>query len=177
MKDARIRGSRISDDGLLTEPQRKEALSRAYVHAIAFRAGYDTSKYKLDQDGVDLRIQASGFMRPALELQLKATTLLKPPVGGLFRFPLKIRNYKLLRIETQTPRLLVVLNLPTDEDNWVTITEDELVLRRAAYWVNLRGFEEVSNQATVTVSIPKKNLFDIEGLQKLMEQSRRGIIE
>ena len=60
-------------DVLLTVPDQEEALSRAYAHAIAAGAGYITADYDLDRDGVDLRIQAGGPMRPALELQLKAT--------------------------------------------------------------------------------------------------------
>ena len=60
-------------DNLLTKSDRQEALSRAYAHAVAAQAGYVTAVYESDRDGVDLRIQASGVMRPALELQLKAT--------------------------------------------------------------------------------------------------------
>lgn len=164
-------------DTLLTSPDQQEALSRVYAQAVAARAGYVTSSYDLDRDGVDLRIQAGGAMRPALELQLKATTNLAKPKDDCFRFPLKRRNYELLRIETQTPRLLVVLDLPKDEQNWMTLTENELVLRHRAYWLNLRGHEETTNQSTVTVHLPKENLFDIKGLRMLMEQARGGKIE
>lgn len=96
-------------DELLTAPDRQEALSRAYAHAVAAQAGYVTAVYAEDRDGVDLRIQAGGAMRPALDLQLKATVNLSQSEDGGFRFPLKRRNYDLLRIDTQTPRLLVVL--------------------------------------------------------------------
>ena len=116
-------------------------------------------------------------MRAALELQLKATVNLGVPKDGYFRFPLKRRNYDLLRIETQTPRLLVVLDLPSKKDQWVTITEDELVLRRRAYWLNLKGYEETENLSIITVRIPTKNVFDVENLQSLMEQSREGRIQ
>ena len=83
----------------------------------------------------------------------------------------------MLRIETQTPRLLVVLDLPKDEEQWVTITEDELVMRRRAFWLNLKGFEETDNRSSVTVRIPVDNLFDVENLQALMKQSREGRIQ
>lgn len=126
-------------DTLLTAPDRQEALSRAYAYAVAARAGYVTSIPDQDRDGVDLRIQAGGAMRPALDLQLKATINLSEPHEGCFHFPLKRRNYDLLRQPTQTPRLLVVLDLPRDEHRWMTITADELILRRSAYWLNLRG--------------------------------------
>ena len=165
------------NSALLTFPDREEALSRAYAHAVAARAGYVTAVYDNDRDGIDLRIQAGGAMRPALELQLKATVNLGEARDGYFHFPLKRRNYDLLSIETQTPRLLVVLDLPKDEEHWVTITEDELVMRRRAYWLNLRGSEETGNRSSVTVRIQVGNLFDVENLHALMEQSREGRIQ
>ena len=162
---------------LLEVAGQEEALSRAYAQAVAARAGYVTAVYDFDRDGVDLRIQAGGAMRPALELQLKATINLGPPHEGHFRFPLNRRNYDLLRGQTQTPRLLVVLDLPSDQREWMTITVDELVLRRCAYWLNLKGFEATENRRSVTVRIPSGNLFDVDGLRALMEQSREGSVQ
>ena len=62
-----------SDDSLLTAADREEALSRVYARAVAASAGYVTADPDFDRDGVDLRIQSGGAMRPALDLQLKAT--------------------------------------------------------------------------------------------------------
>ena len=152
-------------------------MSRAYAYAVAAGAGYVTADYSLDRDGVDLRIQAGGLMRPALDLQLKATINLGMAYDGFYHFPLAVRNYDLLRIETQTPRLLVVLDLPREQDQWLTVTASELVLRRRAYWLNLRGSEETPNQESMTVRIPATNLFDVENLHSLMEQSRTGRVQ
>ena len=160
-------------DALLTSNDREEALSRAYAHAVAARAGYTTAVYSEDRDGVDIRIQAGGAMRPAIELQLKATINLgEPDEGGYFHFPLKLRNYDLLSIQTQTPRLLVVLDLPKEENQWMTITSDELVLRHRAYWLSLEGREETTNLTSITVLIPKENVLNVESLRMLMAQSR-----
>ena len=164
-------------DNLLAVTDREEALSRAYAHSVAASAGYITAVYDYDRDGVDMRIQAGGSMRPALDFQLKATINLGESANGSFRFPLKRRNYDLLRIETQTPRLLVVLSLPREESQWMTITADELVLRRRAYWVNLKGAAETTNQDSITISIPDEHLFDVPNLNTLMEQSRQGRIQ
>ena len=90
---------------------------------------------------------------------------------------MSIKNYNDLRVPTQTPRLLVVLELPTDESRWVTVTPEDLVLRRRAYWLSLqRGHDEVVGQQTVTVRIPEQNVFDVEALLALMERSRMGEI-
>ena len=163
---------------LLTDPDQKEGLSLVYARAVATRAGFLTSVPMPDRDSVDLCIQAGGPHRPALDLQLKATVDLGEPQAGVLRFRLPTKNYNDLRILTQTPRLLVVLELPKDESRWMTVTTEELVLRRRAYWLSLQqGYgEEVVAQQTVTIHIPEHNLFDVEALQMLMERSRKGEI-
>ena len=151
-------------------------MSRIYAQAVAAQAGYVTAEYSQDRDSIDLRIQAGGAMRPALELQLKATINLIRSDDGYVRFPLKRKNYDDLCEDTQTPRLLVVLDLPEDEHRWMTITADELVLRHRAYWLNLKGLDGTTNQTSVTVRIPEQNIFNVESLRRLMEQSRQGSI-
>ena len=163
-------------DMLLTVPDREEALSRVYARAVAAIAGYVTADTDFDRDGVDLRIQSGGAMRPALDLQLKATINLRASPDGHYRFPLNRRNYDLLRMDTQTPRLLVVLHLPRNEERWVTITAEELVMRRRAFWLSLSGRGATDNQSSVTVRIPMENVFDVDNLRTLMDQSRRGAI-
>ena len=162
---------------LLTVPDQKEGLSLVYAKAVATRAGFLTSVPEPDRDSVDLRIQAGGPRRPALDLQLKATVDFGEPQAGGLPFRLPIKNYNDLRVLTQTPRLLVALELPKDESRWMTVTAEELVLRRRAYWLNLQhGHDEVVGQQTVTVHIPEQNVFDVEALRSLMERSRNGEI-
>ena len=161
---------------LFTEPDQKEGLSVLYVRALATRAGFSTSVPKPDRDSVDLCIHAGGPRRPALDLQLKATVGFGEPQAGVLSFRLSIKNYNDLRVLTQTPRLLVVLELPPDESQWMTVTAEELVLRRRAYWLSLQGHDEVPGQQSVTVRIPEHNVFDVKALQTLIEQSRNGEI-
>ena len=87
----------MTTDRLLTARDEEERLSMAYAHAVAARAGYTTAVYDLDRNGIDLRIQAGGAMRPALELQLKATVNLRQADAESFSFALPVRNYNLLR--------------------------------------------------------------------------------
>ena len=60
-------------DTLLSKADKEEELSRIYARAVAAGAGYVTSVPEYDRDGVDLQIRAGGHMRPAIDLQLKAT--------------------------------------------------------------------------------------------------------
>ncbi len=163
-------------DHLLSDQDREEALSRAYVEAVAAGAGYVTGTMNLDRDGIDIEIKAGGAMRPSIGLQLKATITLKDDGTGGFRYPLKRRNYDLLRIETQVPRILVVLRLPTAKDNWLTISPEALILRHCAYWVSLNNAIDVDTETSVTISIPQSQQFNVNSLQQLMEQSRNGVI-
>ena len=164
-------------DTLLSEADKKEELSRVYVRAVAASAGYVTGLPDQDRDGVDLQVRAGGDMRPAIDLQLKATVNLLDKDDHHFRFRLPRRNFDLLRVNTQTPRLLVVLALPRRECRWLTLTTKKMVLRRCAYWANLRGQPETTNRSTITVSLGKKDVFDVIGLQRLMAQSRTGTIQ
>lgn len=162
---------------LLSEPNKKESLSRVYMKALAAQAGYLTSKPEPDLDSIDLRIQAGGRFRPALDLQLKATTKFPENGDSSLRYRLPIKNYHDLHVKTQTPRLLVVMELPEDESQWITVTDEELVLRRRAFWLSLQhDHEDVTDQKTVTIYIPKNNVLNVETLQDLMEQSRIGKI-
>lgn len=163
-------------DPLLTSADREEALSRAYVDAVAAGAGYIVATMNFDRDGIDVEIRAGGALRPCLDLQLKATINLGEANGGEFRFPLKRRNYDLLRLPTMVPRLLVVLSLPADESEWLSVTAEQLILRRCAFWANLTGLPETVNKDSDTVSILEKNLFDVEGLKALMKDASNGAI-
>ena len=165
---------------VLTPQLQEEALSRAYAQAVAAGAGYATSKRDFDTDGVDLQINAGGQMRPSLDFQLKATTGIRTLASGELRYDLRIRNYELLQIPTQTPRLLLILDLPVEEQNWITVAPDELILRHRAYWVNLIGHPDKSDadeDSHTAIAVPTPNLFTIESLHTLMEQSRSGRIE
>lgn len=163
-------------DALMKSTDREEALSRAYVAAVAAGAGYVTALMDFDRDGVDVQIRAGGAMRPSLDIQLKATVNLGQPTGGEFRFPLKRRNYDLLRAETMIPRILVVLDLPKNEVDWLHVTPDQLIMRRCAYWANLVGLRETENKESVTISIQNNNRFDVDALRALMERTRTGAI-
>ena len=163
-------------DVILAPTDREEALSRAYVAAVAAGAGYTLAVQDFDRDGVDVQVRAGGSMRPSLDIQLKATVRLDQGGDDEFRYPLRRRNYDLLREQTLVPRILVVLDLPRDEGQWLSISAEELVMRRCAYWANIAGFSETTNKETVTVPIKKQNRFDIESLKDLMDRARNGVL-
>ena len=163
----------------MTENEQKQQLSFAYVHAVAARAGLACDRPTVDDDSVDLVIGASGLVNgrslirsPRVELQLKATSQDILHEDHL-AFPLPIKNYNDLRGETLVPRALVVLHLPADPRDWLEQSEDALIARRCAYWVSLQGLPEPRSRQTVTVRLPRTNLFTVENLQAIMDRLSR----
>jgi hypothetical protein len=165
---------------MLPRNLRQEALSRAYVRAVAARAGVICGG--TDNDfGFDMILRAvvvhggqfwdSG---PQIDLQLKSTTRADVRDAEVF-YDLEVRAYDLLRQETgDRLRLLVVLVLPEDEALWLSQSVEELVLRRCAYWKSLRGAAPTTNQATVRIAIPRANVFSAEALERLLAEAGGG---
>lgn len=167
----------MTSDTLLSQADREEGMSRAYVYAVASFAGYTISEENFDRSGIDLRIHAGGEGSVGIAMQLKATVSLRGPLGdGNYRYDVPIKNYRRLIRRSQTPTYLLVLALPTDENEWLHLSTDQLVLRRCAYWLSLEEMEERDNSSTVTVSIPPANRFDADALRNLIEQSRQGFV-
>ena len=165
----------MATDALLTDADREEALSWAYVRAIAGYVGYTVSEEDFDRDGIDLRIHAGGYLSPSIGLQLKATIRLgEPRSDGSYRFRLPLRNYDRLIRPSQIPRYLVVLDLPEGEADWLGVSPESLVMRKCCYWVSLKGGPPVLGQGNVTVRIPMANRFDPGALRYLIELSRQG---
>ena len=162
----------------MDENQQKEQFSNAYIRAIAATAGYNVYKPEVDDDSVDWGIGArgrSGTVRsPKLELQLKCTSreILK---DEHLAFPLKLKNYNELRYDDyQIPRILVVVIVPDNVSNWLTQTEESLALRHCAYWLSLRGTGETTNVESMTVHLPRRQVFSVDGLTQIMKRIANG---
>jgi hypothetical protein len=54
------------------------------------------------------------------------------------------------------------------------MTEEELMLRRCAYWLSIKGKEPTTNSSTIRVTIPRANRISAEALQGIMERVRNG---
>lgn len=125
-------------------------LSYAYLHAVASKIGASCviSNRHEGNHGVDAKITAWGPFNNGgileeidIKIQLKATRLTPKITNNHFSYILKgINQYNDLRCEAKAvPRLLVVMFLPDSPDEWLKISSEELILRKCAYWVSLRG--------------------------------------
>jgi len=150
----------------------KEQFSFAYVRAVAAAAGFSMVRPEVDEESIDLTIcsqdQTGRYRSPKLDVQLKSTTedILHKDV---IKYPLKRKNYNDLIRESMVPRILVVVHLPKDMKEWVDQSEDGLLLRRCGYWISLRGRPQTDNEHSVTVEIPRRQVFSVESLSEIMK--------
>jgi hypothetical protein len=165
---------------MITRNHRQESLSRAYVQAVAARAGVVCSVPELDY-GVDLTLravdEADGFVDAGvlLDVQLKATTAAATNDPAAVGFDLRVAEYdRLRRPDVPVPRILVVLELPADEADWLTQTAAELILRHAAYWLSLRGLPAVSATTTTRVKLPRANRLTPAAVADVLARIRTG---
>lgn len=150
----------------------KERLSCAYIAMVAARAGCQVMSLPVDRNGIDLWISPiEGSLTARIMVQAKATIRLARTDGGrALSFALDRRTYYLLRRPATCPALLVVLDLPDDPDEWFTVNADATTLRRAAYWIDLRGAPEVGTKS-VALRISPDSLFDHHAILDLLERT------
>jgi hypothetical protein len=152
-------------------------LSYAYLHAVCSKAGFSCKQGDRHDDGagVDAEIIYRGrldhphFTEIQLNIQLKSTTIQSVVANDRVSYFLKgINRYNKLRTnDSANYKILVVLFLPENPDEWLKCTADELVMKKAAYWVNLYGAPQVDTSSGTTVYLPTANLLTPEALTTL----------
>lgn len=164
----------------LTLNHKKEQLSIAYIRAIAAAAGFSCTKPDVDDDSVDIMISCSGtfgdnaLMRsPRIEVQAKATAAELRPDSESIKFSLPVKNYEDLKGITLVPRILVVMLVPEDVETWIEQNENHMLVRRCAYWVSLQGQSDTENVSSITIDIPRNQIFNVTSIQSLMERVAR----
>jgi hypothetical protein len=157
--------------------QQKELFSKAYVRAVAAVAGFSVDPLELDFDSIDLQITAGSgegsVYFPELKLQLKCTS--RDVIDGDYiRYPLKLKNYNDLRRNALVPRILVVVLVPENLEEWLQQSEAEMCMRYCGYWMSLWGMPETQNTATVTVSLLRSNQFTVQALKSIIQRISEG---
>lgn len=157
-------------------------LSYAYLHAVASKIGavcYLGNRH-LDNMGVDALIR----YRPKdpnaedvnLDIQLKSKKQVpKITKNGFISYSLQgIDRYDdLRRVRGHVKCILIVLFLPENEEEWLEVNEDALLLRKCAYWVSLSGAPESENKEAQTVYIPSNQLLTPAALLELLDRLSR----
>ena len=109
-----------------------------------------------------------------LDLQLRSTTRAAESPTQI-AYDIDVRTYDFLRTAPpMCPRILVLLVLPEGEVEWLSQSIDELILRRCAYWLSLRGFEATTATSSVRLFIPREQVFSVDALHDLMRRLTQG---
>lgn len=168
----------------LTEQDIEEQLSYAYLHAIASRAGIgcEVAGRASDAHGIDARLTVwddfpgSYFKEITISVQLKATVRQPTERNGFLSYAIQgIERYDALRVDRHAvPRILAVLFLPAERDQWITQTPEQLIMKRGAYWSSLVTAPNTTNDTGVTVYLPSDQIFSVEGIKSLAAQIALG---
>lgn len=154
--------------------QRKEQFSNALVRAIAASIGVSCYKLEVDDDSIDIGFASKATGRARVEAQLKCSERDILHDDGI-HFALTKKNYDDLRItDHDVPRILIVVLVPEDVGQWLTLEADQLILRRCAWWMSLAGLPDSTNTTNVTVTLPLAQRFDGAALSTLMTRPAGG---
>ena len=152
---------------------RKERFSLAYINAVAARTGVVVSEPPVDQSSIDGTLMADFGRSTQINFQAKASSRDVMREDHV-HFPLPRKNYDDLRRIGTVPLILIVVVLPGDNvESWLNQSEDELCMRRCGYWLSLEDREDAGNVSTVTVHVPRRNVFDSGQLTELMGKAAR----
>ena len=144
-------------DAILTDNDRKAELSFAYLAALAAKAGYTCQRGpQPDVDSIDATIRSGDSMRTQFDVQLKATSTPDRKDDGL-HFRLSRKNYDDLTAARMTPLMLLVLELPSDEAEWLECSVEHLTMRRCCWWESLSGSGPM-DAGSKTIVIPTVQL-------------------
>ena len=167
---------------MLTEQHIIESLSRAYVRALAGKAGLNLSirEYDYGVDGNfdeitirDKRRVESGF---SLSFQLKASTLWQRDDNTVI-YDLEAKTYNDLVLRRNfrmaVPCILILFAIPPDSSQWLIYNEEETRLRGSCYWDYLSG-APTENRQSVRIRIPRQQRLTSESLLDLIEKVKTG---
>ena len=158
----------------MCRPSQQECFGDAFLLAVAGVAGCAVSLRRPDDDSIDWTLSCRLSRRPKIDVQMKTWTG-DDGSSGPIRYPLKRKNYDdLILTDVLAPRILVLVMIPQDIEEWIASSVEQLVLRRCGYWVSLVGRLPSDNETSVTVSVPRANVLTVNALQGLMQRINEG---
>ncbi len=169
----------------MTDNHYKELLSKRYVCTIANKCGYTINEPENDY-GEDLTInevrtytKTSGETGHAptgknICVQLKAT-IWDPDfnTSGVVKYDLDADTYNMLvdRSKNNRPLLLVLFFLPAEKENWVEQNDEELKIRKLAFYYLPEGSATLTtNLSTKRILIPVGDKISEYTLKNLMNE-------
>lgn len=168
----------------LTIQNIESELSYAYLHAVASRAGINCQflNRHSDNSGVDAQLTYQNDPSPTstyieeaiIQIQLKATQKTPYETSTHFSYSFHgITQYNDLRKPrgSGSIKILVVMFLENDPKEWLNCTQNELLLKKASYWVSLVGAPATKNGSATTIYVPKNQLLTPDSLLQISQDT------
>jgi Domain of unknown function (DUF4365) len=164
---------------LISREHTQEALSLAYVHALAGRAGLNIAARATFDYGIDgyfYRVKMRGRERvetgAPVRFQMKASVDWQHRDGHVV-YDLDARAHRTIaeRDPEGVMTILILLCLPRDENQWLTGSETEMYLRHCCYWYRTED-PPTENPSKQRIRIPRANVLTPDSLQGIMTLAR-----
>ncbi len=170
----------------MTPEHIKEQLSNRFIGILAANKGFMLDKPELDL-GVDYTLRKPytyidlygrtryNYDGKYIDIQLKSTTENSiVDSEDLIKYDLESKSFNDLverRNNGIIPLILILFVLPANRDEWVNISNDEIKLRKRAYWyIPPIGTKKTLNVQRVRVEIPKLNCLGIDCFNEIHQQ-------
>jgi len=170
----------------MTLTDKMEELSIGFMKIVANSTGYFNMTGR--DYGTDMHIRfargrstKSGcrFMTSGrgLDLQLKAVhKKYTKESENEVSYALEVKNYNDLvdranELGMINPLVLIVFIFPDDENEWINLQAENLVMKGCAYYYMIpQGAQESENSSNVTIKIPRTNIVDKNIFDRLFDQ-------
>lgn len=157
---------------------RQDAISGAYIRAICAVTGCGIDSVTLDNDKIDYivssRVRGTVRTKPKIDIQAKCM-MSGAASSDPIPFVVDLATYDNLRDALVTnPRVLVVVLVPENVDEWISQSETELALSHCGYWLSLKGQPDSDTSTSKTVYLPRRNIFTPLTLRDMMERTSNG---
>ncbi len=164
----------------MTETIIMEEISKSFLETIANRQGYFNSSSR--DYGTDLTIRKANLCPTrrrylttgkAIDIQIKAVSQryvrhYDDPSKSYIKYDLEVKNYNDL-IERANengafiPLILAVFVMPESNDEWLSLNEEELILRKCAFFYQIpTGAIPSENSHKIAIEIPKVNRIGLD---------------
>jgi hypothetical protein len=160
---------------------RAQALNKAYVQAIAAKAGVVIYEPK-DDFGTDLAFAKVTRRQSGRRTDTKSIIVpfqLKASKDWAFRgdtviYDLEAKNYNDM-VDESSMEVLILMCLPATFDEWLYQDEECLRLHKCCYYWQPSDHIETPNENTIRIVIPRSQIFTSEALTRLLDQAQARV--
>lgn len=157
-----------------------EELSKSFLETIANSQGYFNSTSR--DFGTDLTIRKANLCPTrkryltggkAIDIQIKAVSqkyvrYLNENTKSFIKYDLETKNYNDLIDRANEngaiiPLILAVFVIPDDKNDWISLSHEELIIRKCAFWYKVAPNTLYSiNKQKIAIEIPKVNRIGLD---------------